>query len=201
MPYVAPIVEGHGETLAVPALLHRLHLALASGDRLVVNPPFRVSAPKFVRNAGERDRTMRFAASKARQAGGIVLILLDGDLKAEEVCPARFGPRVMNEARMIAPDVPFLVVVAEREYESWFLAAGHSLRGQHGIAPDFSPPVDHASKRDAKGVLGAAMAGGYDPIRHQALLTRAMDLDEAARGNLSFRRMRDRLQTIWSAPE
>ncbi|MBY0334484.1 MAG: DUF4276 family protein [Acetobacteraceae bacterium] len=92
------------------------------------------------------------------------------------------------------------MIVAQREYESWFLAASLSLRGRHGISPDFTPPADHAAKRDAKGILGAAMVGGYDPIRHQAQLTRAMDLDEAARGNVSSRRMRDRLRAIWSVP-
>lgn len=83
MPYVAPIVEGHGEIQAVPALLHRLHRSLETAGRLVVNQPFRVSAPKFVHDAGERDRTMRLMASKARQASGLVLVLLDGDLRTE----------------------------------------------------------------------------------------------------------------------
>lgn len=199
MPFVAPIVEGHGEIQAVPVLLRRLHRAVASSGRLEINAPFRVEAAQFLHDATLRDHAIRFVAAKARPKRGLVLILLDADARTSINCPAQLGPALAEQARKAAGEVPVLVVLAEQDYESWFLAASESLRGLHGLAADFDPPANHARLRDAKGRISAAMAGGDDPVRHQLLLTRSMDLDAAARGNASFRRLRDRLATIWSA--
>ena len=200
MPFVAPIVEGHGEVEAVPALLQRLHLRMGGSGRLEVNQPFRVKAPKFLHDPAEQDRTLRLVAAKARQAAGIVLILLDSDARTDTRCAAELGPRLLTASRKIAPDVPTLVVLAEQEFESWFLAAAASLQGRFGIPPSFAPTERQRGRRDAKGQLDAVMVGGYDPIQHQALLTRAMDIDLAARGNASFARLCDRLRQVLAAP-
>lgn len=197
MPHVAPIVEGQGEVLALPLLLQRLHRHLGAPKRLEVNRPFRVKAPKFLHDSSERQRTLQFVAAKARQAGGIVLVLLDSDARTDTRCPAELGPQLVAEAGRVAPDIPTLVVLAEREFESWFLAAAQSLQGMHGIPPNFAPTSSQLKRRDAKGQLNAVMRGGYDPIQHQALLARAMDLDLAAASNASFARMADRLNQFW----
>ncbi len=200
MPFVAPIVEGQGEVLAVPPLLQRLHRHIGGSERLNVNQPIRVKAPKFLHDPTEQERMLVLAAAKARQARGIVLILLDGDARTDTRCPAELGPRLLATSRQVAPDVPALVVLAEQEFESWFLAAAPSLRGQFGIPSGFAPTQRQMGRRDAKGQLNAVMAGGYDPIQHQALLARAMNIDLAARGNASFARLCNRLTEVWLGP-
>lgn len=200
MPFIAPIVEGQGDVPAVAALLHRIHQKLGVLDRLTVNPPIRVSATGFVNSAAVFDRYVRLAANKAAAAtNGAVLILLDCDLPNHN-CPAVLGSRLATDARALRSDVPIIVALAQREFESWFLAAAQSLRGRHGVPPDFAPPFNHADLRDAKGMLNAMMRDGYDPITHQLPLTRAMDIDATALGNPSFRRLIERLPALWLAP-
>jgi hypothetical protein len=46
MQYVAPIVEGHGEVEALPALLHRIAVAISGQGTLRVNAPIRFVFPR-----------------------------------------------------------------------------------------------------------------------------------------------------------
>lgn len=135
MPYIAPIVEGHGEVEAVPALLHRIALE-APNHALRVNAPIRVKAGSFLNDGTYFRKQIILAAAKAAQAAGFVLIILD----CEDHCPATLGPSLLERARTIRNDVSYLVVLAYREYESWFLAAARSLRGMRGLAEDLDPP-------------------------------------------------------------
>ena len=52
-----------------------------------------------------------------------ILILLD----ANGDCPGDLGPTVLKSAREACSDRRFEVVLAKREYESWFVAAAESL--------------------------------------------------------------------------
>lgn len=115
---------------------------------------------------------------------GSVLILLDCD----DDCPAILGPRLLNQARAARDDVPMFVALARREYETWLLAAASSLRGVARLPNDFVAPVNFEDRRDAKGWFGQHTPTGYDPVRHQATLTRRMDI-EMARKVPSFNRL------------
>lgn len=185
--WVVPIVEGHGEVQCVPALLHRMADAEGLGP-LRVNPPIRVKAASFLKTAKGFRSYFELAAAKAVQGRGLVLILLDCD----DDCAAEIGPKLLRDAAALRPDVPVLVVLALREYESWFLAAAKSLRGVAGLPLDLEPPASSENIRDAKGWLGERMEHGYDPIVHQLPLSRRFDLQEA-QSNASFRRFVKRL--------
>jgi hypothetical protein len=67
------------------------------------------------------------------------LVLLDAD----DDCPAELGPKIQDRARQVVPHRSVSVVLANREYEAWFLAAAGSLHGQRGFAfecpPGFEP--------------------------------------------------------------
>jgi hypothetical protein len=187
--YIAPIVEGHGEKEAVPALLYRLARVAGTERPLRVNHPIFVKASSFLHDAAYLTRYATLAAGKAAQADGFVLVFLDCD----DDCPAKLGPDLLRRVRSVRSDVEWLVVLAHREYESWFLAAARSLRGRYGLPSDLEPPPHHEAIRDAKGWLGDRMPAGYDPLTHQLAFTRHFDLDEAE-GNGSFRRFRDRIR-------
>jgi hypothetical protein len=92
-------------------------------------------------------------------------------------------------------DVRFLVALAYREYETWFLAAARSLRGVSGLPADLSPPLNPETIRDAKGWLDERMPHGYDPVRHQRLFTERFSFDEASRVP-SFARLQARMPDI-----
>ena len=183
MQYVAPIVEGHGEVEALPALLHRIAISVGVEGTLRVNPPIRVKSGSFLHDHDYFRKQVALAAAKAAQAGGTVLILLD----CEDDCPATLGPVLLQRAKAVRGDVVVIVALAYREYETWFITAARSLRGLRGLPHDLDPPPVPEKIRDAKGWLGARMAFGYDPVIHQLEFSRRFDLEEA-RANPSFNR-------------
>ena len=85
---------------------------------------------------GEVERAVQFAAMQAE--GGGILVILDSD----DDCPARLAPDLLARTRAARPDLPSAVVLANREFESWFLAAAQSLRGRRGFREDLEPPAD-----------------------------------------------------------
>ncbi len=193
--FVAPIVEGHGEEEAVPALLHRIaHIAPVYGQ-LRVNKPIRVKAGSFLQDDSYFGRYITLAAAKAAQSNGIVVIMLDCD----DDCPARLGPVIVRRSRAVRDDVDFFISLASREFETWFVTSATSLRGLYGLPLDLSAPDRPEDIRDAKGWLRERMGAPYDPITHQLAFTRKFDL-AAARQIPSFDRLYRYLRTRLGAP-
>lgn len=194
MLYVAPIVEGHGEVEALPALLHRIAIRAGFGGALQVNPPIRVKSGSFLHDKDYFEKYVALACEKAVQDGGSVLILLD----CEDGCPGELGPDILQRAQAVRSGVNILVALAYREYETWFILAVRSLRGRGGLPQDLQPPPNPEAIRDAKGWLGQRMAEPYDPVTHQIEFTRAFDLDEA-RSSASFGRLYQRMAAMLEA--
>ena len=174
---IVPVVEGHGEVTALQAILYRMADAMGHRAALRVNPPIRVKAGSFLK-PGHDDfsRYVELAAAKALQDSGLVLILLD----CEDECPAQLGPSLLQRARAVRDDAAYLVVLAHREFEKWFIAAAHSLFGGDGLIQGTEPPADPEAIRNAKGWLGERMVFGYDPVIHQLALGRRFDLQQAS---------------------
>ena len=83
------------------------------------------------------------------------------------------------------------MVLANSEYEAWFLAAAGSIAGFRGIDDDALVPDDPESIRDAKGWLTQRMAPGrsYREVRDQAAFTARMDLQQVRLRAPSFDKM------------
>lgn len=175
--FVAPIVEGHGEVQAVPLLLRRILEERAPGACLRVNPPLRVKAGSFMNDKEYFAKYLELAARKAKpHENGSVLILLD----CEDGCPGVVGPVITAKGRAIRSDVPVIVALAHREYETWFLAAARSLRGVCGLPMDLDPPPVPESLRDAKAWLSARMSTGYNEPNDQPTFTERFSFKEAS---------------------
>lgn len=178
------VVEGQGEVDALPVLLRRLVHDHAHCYEVQVGEPIRRKQYEF-----HREDTVRNAVRLAalQPDCGAVLVLFDG----EDDCPALLEAQVRTWARTAAGGKPCEVVVAYREYETWFLAALDSLRGRCRIASDAVAPIDPEAKRDAKGELESHMPRGasYSPTVHQSQLSAAFDLAVAHRRNRSFRKL------------
>lgn len=186
-----PIVEGQGEVQALPNLLHRIAQTVSADVLIRVNPPIRVKASSFLRDKDYFYRQVTLAGAKAAQSQGHVLILLD----CEDDCPATLGPELLQRAQAIRNDVSFVVCLAYREYETWFITAARSLQGCCGLTPDLEPPRDPEAVRGAKEWLSRRMPYPYDPIVHQLDLTRAFDL-QLAQANRSFQRLVQKIEMI-----
>ena len=198
------IVEGDGEVEAVPALLRRL---VARLDPTVVvdttQRVLRVSKGKLLR-AGAPDELARSLEILARRLSGegAILILLDAD----DDLPCVLGPQLLARARSLRPDVPVGVVIANREYEAWFLAGADSLAGRRGLPADLSAPEQPEGIRGAKEWLTRKLGRRYSETRDQAAFTALLDLD-AARAAASFDKLAREVErlfhlaaTPWSTP-
>jgi hypothetical protein len=182
---VAAIVEGHGEVAAVPGLLRRLLRHYGPSGPLNLPTPIRVPRDRFLNREDEFRRHLLLAAAKCGEQGWI-LVLLDAD----DDCPAELGVSILQRARACVPHRRVSVVLANREYEAWFIAAAASLHGQRGFVFEPGQPVDAERGRDAKGWMAKRMAArSYDEIRDQAAFTAVMDLDQAHAGSRSFRKL------------
>ena len=179
------IVEGHGEVTAAPVLLRRLLWDCAQSYGVDVgNPVIRRTQSQLRREADVRD-AVRLALAQPDCAA--VLVLFDG----EDECPVELAALVRGWAQAAAGQIPCEVVIAYREYETWFLAALESLRGRCRIADDASAPANPELKRDAKGALEEFMPSGasYAPTIHQQKLSAVLDLSLAHQRNRSFRKL------------
>jgi hypothetical protein len=180
---IYPIVEGHGEVEAAPVLLRRL-LAEANCQHIGVGHPIRRTQSQLRSKEGIQ-AGVRLALLQPECAA--VVILFDG----EDNCPKELAASVRAWARAAAAGKPCDIVIAYREYETWFLAALESLRGQYGIPINATAPANPESKRDAKGALEEFMPPdrAYSETGDQPAMSAGFDMSLAHRRNRSFRKL------------
>jgi Domain of unknown function (DUF4276) len=185
MTSIACIVEGDGEVAALPVLLRRIG-ALHTPDQWVdVLPPIRVRRDRFLNKEDEFRRQLLLASSKCG-ASGWILVLLDAD----DDCPAELGARILERSRQVVAHHRISVVLANREYESWFVAAANSLNGHRGFTHDGHDEPDPDRPRDAKGWIKRRMAGrSYSEITDQPAMSALLDLNLAFARSRSFRKL------------
>lgn len=172
------IVEGHGDVKAVPILIRRIVMCHCPGFEIAVPPPIRIPRNKVIK-ADELERGVEFAARKIR-GNGAIFILLDSD----DDCPANLGPKLRRRALKTHGELPIAVVLAKHEFESWFLAAAESLRGQRGLRNSLQAPENPEAVRGAKEWLSRQMENhAYRETLDQPGLTTRFDLNQARRAD------------------
>jgi hypothetical protein len=188
---LSAIVEGDGEVAALPVLLRRISEWRTPGVYVDVLAPIRVYKDRFLNREEEFNRHLKLAAAKSGETGWI-LILLDAD----DDCPMLKGRDIARRAGAVVPHRSIGVVLANREYEAWFIAAAKSLDGVRSFA--YQPcdeAVDPEVPRNAKGWLRDRMSSGaYRETTDQPGLSARMDLQQAFDRSRSFRK----LCTEWS---
>jgi hypothetical protein len=184
MTIVASIVEGDGEVAALPVLLRRLGDWRSPGMHVDVSVPIRVRRNRFLNRADEFSRMLQLAAARCGDEGWI-LILLDAD----DACPVELASEIGVRATQIVPHRRISVVIANREYEAWFLAATASLEGYRGFSCN-DPAEEPDSVRDAKGWIRDRMASRASrEVSDQPRFSAMIDLEEAFERSRSFRRL------------
>lgn len=184
MTTVATIVEGDGEVAAVPVLLRRLGIWLTPDRYVTVLPPLRVRRDQFLNKPDVFARMLHLAAQKCTSQGW-VLVLLDAD----DDCPALLADDIGRRAAAIIPGTRLSVVLPNREFEAWFIAAAGSLNGHrhfsyNGVAPEAD------AVRGAKEWISEKISGGrYRPILDQPAFCASMNLDEAFNNSRSFKKL------------
>ena len=190
-----PVVEGGGEVDALPVLLRRVATWLAPELHVAVQRPIRTPRDRFLNREEERKKVLGYAAlscSVAREDAARILVLLDAD----DDCPAERGPALQAECeRIVGERASVSVVLANREYEAWFLASCETLQGvrhfdlkrlrQHWNEKDPDTP------RNAKGMIDKATGNRYGEVADQAALSARIDPIRAAQTSRSFRKLID----------
>lgn len=109
---------------------------------------------------------------------GGILVILDSD----DDCPAELAPELLAGTHSARGDLPSAVVLPNKEFECWFLAAAHSLRGLGGFPEDLESPAQPEAIRGAKEWLSDRLrVGAYSPNVDQASLTQFFSFDLARR--------------------
>jgi Domain of unknown function (DUF4276) len=160
------IVEGHGECESVPILIRRIAHELDPGLKVQIPHPVRVTKSRLLK-AGELEKAVDLAAMNVGGNGGI-LVIVDSD----DDCPASLGPELLRRTQAARSDLPSGVVLPNKEFESWFLAAAQSLRGHGRFPDDLESPAQPEAVKGAKEWLGKRARGGaYSSNVDQASLT------------------------------
>jgi len=178
-----PIVEGYGEVEAAPVLLRRLLFA-AQCFSVFIGRPIRRTQSQLRSQAGIEAAV---GLARLQPECAAILILFD----EEDTCPVERAREVRAWAQAAARGTPCDVVVAHREYETWFLATVDSLRGYCGINAEAMPPSIPEAKRDAKTALEAYMPPdrAYSETGDQPTLSATFDLGLAHQRSRSFRKL------------
>ena len=119
---IASIVEGDGEVAALPILLRRLAAEWSPATLVKPLQPIRVRRDRFLNKDEEFRRQLLLAAAKSGEDGWILIVL-----DADDDCPKTLGIEIVQRAQQHIPHRKLSVVLANREFEAWFIAASASL--------------------------------------------------------------------------
>ena len=186
MAAIVPIVEGVAEVESIPVLFRRI-LEYQNIHDISIARPFRVKRYSVVRPE-ELERAVKQAVRDRANAAGVIVVL-----DSDDDCPAQLGAELLARARKTT-GLPTAIVLAQKEFECWFLGAKESLRGKRGIRDDSDAPQYPEAIRGAKERLTQNMAPGrrYLQVYDQPAFADAMNLDQAQARCPSFAKlMRD----------
>jgi len=189
MPKIVPIVEGQGEFEAVPKLLNKVLNEMGRYE-------FTVALPKNAKGRGNLDKPGGLEGfielSWCERDCGATLILMDADKECAVTLAHSYAQRV--EAMSLR--YPVMIVIAQSEYEAWFLAslptiAGKKWQDQIGLPSDAEYTEDSEALVGVKGWLSRQLPAGrsYKPAQDQVVLTAMLDLELTRKNSRSFRRL------------
>lgn len=145
------VVEGYADSDAVPIVIRRIVNDIDPALTIEIPKPIRIPKNKLLKGE-EFERVIKLAGLNVG-AEGAILVLLDSD----DDCPAEVGPKLLKRAIETHSNIPLAVILAKREFESWFLAAAESLRGCRGLPNDLQAPPNPEAVRGAKEWLESRM--------------------------------------------
>jgi len=176
---IIPIVEGYGEERAVPCLIRRW-LRYRRWDRYFYVPDSAINAKGCGKLKARYDKMRHlgiehYVEAALRNDPQAVIVVLDADKECFNRRPTdRLGPSLLARARNAAPDdLPMAVVVANREYEAWFLANFQSIKAGGGFPAQAQYPLtdDPESHSGYKGLMADLLGCWYEETFHQLILT------------------------------
>ena len=165
------IVEGEGERKAVPIVVRRILEHLRRERRVAVDPTRIICTKNGDRITEPYDEKRQlgiefFVQRAVREKPGGILVIVDAEercRKREEAGDTALGPHLVARATPITGSIPLGVVVANRMFESWFLADFHSLRSRGHMPKEARFPEWKTPERlgGCKGRMKALLGDSY----------------------------------------
>ncbi len=185
---VFPIVEGDGDASATPILLRRIWTELLGGEYLEVLKPYTGKRQRVVQPS-ELARILDLAVSKLRLESGdpaMILVLLDADDDPSCI----LGPNLLDQARKIRGDMDISCVIADVDFETWFVAAAASLSRFLNLSADsdLSETPEQSRRGKGKGWIKQRYPR-YSPTVDQPRMAAAMDLHVCRQRSPSFNKL------------
>jgi len=169
------IVEGAGEVEAVPVLLRRLAAEFGVPQTQFGRPIRRARSQLVLR----QDLDHALTLARLQRNCEAVFILFDAD----DLCPKTQANPIRDLVRELARGLPTSLVIANREYEAWFLASQETL----GASRPY--PIDPDLKRGAKEELERRLDIYYDERVDQPKFSAKLDFRLAYERSRSFRKL------------
>jgi len=191
---ISSIVEGEGEVQALPVLLRRMVAEFGGGAYADILKPIRVRKDRFINKGDDFKKFLLLAAAQV-DGEGMVLVVLDAD----DDCPVELARLIHERALQVIPGTKISVVIANREYESWFIAAASSLNGYCNLLVDEDVVPTSENIRNAKLWLTERMSGSYSykEVVDQPKLTARFDMEMAKNNSRSFRKLCSEFQGLF----
>jgi len=195
---IIPIVEGNGEERAVPIMLNNWFHHRGFGN--FTTPELAVRAHQtslLCEYDSARERGIEHYLDLAmRGRPDAILVIFDADDECndrQKIQPYRpLGPELLQRAKQHLPHVPISVVVANREFEAWFLAAYRRLKTLRLIHRNARFPIgfDIEAPRDCKGHVSTCIGRKYSPTADQHVLAKSLGFGSyMGRYSRSFRKL------------
>lgn len=183
MSKLVPIVEGDGETTAVPVLLRKI-LHQAERYDIQIAHAKNANGRGNLTKEGGLERFIRYAW-KERDCGAI-LVLMDAD----KDCPLTLARDFSGRVEAMGVLFPVMIVLTKRMYEAWFIASISSIAGHLDLPAGLQPPSDAEAVVNPKRWIEQHFPAGraYKETQDQEAMTRLLDLSQA-RSTRSFRRL------------
>lgn len=191
IPAIVPVVEGPGDAEALPILLRKILTHLGK-CKIGVATAKNAHGCGNLEKAGGLEKFVEYAF-RSPACGG-VLIAVDTDHPAR--CPKALASALAARIRAYGARKPVAVVLAENEFETWFLAsiesiAGKAIKGSVSIQTGAIHPAKCEEIRNPKSWLQKHFTGrqAYKETLHQAPMASLIDVGVAESRSRSFRRL------------
>lgn len=182
---IVSIVEGDGEVAALPILLRRINEWKNPEVLCNVFRPIRVRREQFLNREDIFVKQLQIAAALAEDDGW-VLILLDAD----DDCPKELASQVWQRAIKVIPHRRVSVVLANREFEAWFIASVESFNGRRGFVLGGAVAPDAETIRGGKEWLSKHIPDGkYHEVTDQPAFAALINLEKVHEKSRSFRKL------------
>ncbi len=180
MPTLVPVVEGDGEMEAVPMLLRRMLERMERWD-------WSVGKARKIGGIGKLRKEFDNLLQRLATAPDCDAILILNDM--DDGCPVTEALALAQRARTLMLPCPVALVLAHREYESWFLTSLPTIAGNYDLPANLVYQGEIEGRRDVKGWLSDQMPPGkiYKETIHQVRMTGLLDIDLAL-SSRSFQR-------------